>query len=200
MLKVLLLLPFFFYPLASLEISLDIAKDDFQNYSILTLNESFPFSCQSMVDDFGETESILCRFSKKPRTPVQPIKNDFFTISSYVEQNNFFLEIRPIFKERLYANIFDLSHDTTLFGADVKSANSWFVVGYKKKLPLLQTSKHSTKAINFPLYLDQDMIPYVGSLDIKGNPVFIKKVEDVKEYLSIKKLYKEKNMNSLLIK
>jgi tetratricopeptide (TPR) repeat protein len=41
--------------------------------------------------------------------------------------------------------------------------------------------------------LGEDKFPYVGSLDIEGNPVHIKRVGDVTEYIKIKKLYEEKN-------
>jgi len=45
--------------------------------------------------------------------------------------------------------------------------------------------------INFPFFMEKDKLPFIGGLDIKGNPVYINKVGDVTDYLKVKKYFKE---------
>ncbi|MBL6974046.1 MAG: flagellar protein, partial [Sulfurimonas sp.] len=70
--------------------------------------------------------------------------------------------------------------------------------GYKDTLPFIKKEPILDTSINFPFELENSNLPFVGSLDIKGNPVHIKKVGDVTDYLKIKKLYKEKKYGTCL--
>jgi len=176
----------------ALEISVESAKDDFQKYSILQLSDEKAFVCQSIKNDFGDVVEVICAFKKKPAQEIPHLQNDFFTINAFIKNETFFISIKPVHKLKLYAEIFDLSKDDTVFSAKVSYAKRWTVVGYKKKLPIIKEEELPEIAINFPFYLDKDKMPYVGSLDLKGNPVHIKKVEDVKDYLKIKKYFNKK--------
>ena len=94
--------------------------------------------------------------------------------------------------------VFDMTKDSTMYNANVKLSRHWMIVGYKDKLPYIREEAAVDTSINFPFQLDANNLPFVGGLDIKGNPVHIKKVGDVTEYLKIKKLYNEKNYDSCL--
>ena len=193
-----LLLSFLFINSFALEISIDSAKDDFIKYSTLQISDKENFICQEMKDHFNVTQEIICAFSKKPSQNIQYIQNDFFKVNSFYKKDTFFISVKPYYKMKLLANIFDLTQDKTIFYADVKIANSWTVIGFKEKIPLIKNETKSSLGINFPFYLDKDMMPYVGSLDLKGNPVHIKKVEDVTEYLKIKRYYLNKKYDEAL--
>ena len=181
-----------FFNLEALEISMDSAKDNFIKYSILQLSDSKDFICEEIKNDFEETTEIVCAFSKRPSQNIQTLQNDFFRVNTFIKEKTFFISVKPLYKVKLISEVFDLTKDDSTFDSSVTISKRWMIIGYKDKLPLIFQDKKSQIGINFPFYLDQDKLPYVGSLDIKGNPVHIKRVGDVKEYLKIKKYYKEK--------
>ena len=183
----------------ALEISVESAKDDFIKYSTLHLNNETPFSCQAIKNDFELTTKVLCAFSKKPSQKIKSFQNDFFRVQSLQKKDTFFIIITPVHKMKLFSNIFDLTKDDTVFSKRASNAKRWFIVGYDKKFPLIkQQNEVSEIALNFPFFLDKDKMPYVGSLDLQGNPVHIKKVEDVKDYLQVKKEFQNKNYEASL--
>ena len=182
----------------ALEISIDSAKDNFIKYSTLDIRDTQRFTCKEIRNDFGAVKEIICTFAKKPSRNLKHIQNDFFKVDTIVEKEKFYVIIRPFYKIKLIPEIFDLTKDDEVFSAEVKSAKHWSALGYKKKFPLFKEEEESEISLNFPFYLDKDKLPYVGSLDIRGNPVHIKKIEDVKEYLKVKKFYKEKQYDLCL--
>lgn len=178
--------------LFALEISMDSAKDDFAKYSTLHISDSSNFLCQERRDDFELVVEVVCAFSKRPARNIQFLQNDFFKVNTFIKDDTFFVSIKPIQKIKLLAKVFDFTKDDSSFNADVTLSSSWVVLGYGKALPLIEQDKKDTHGLNLPFFLESEKLPYVGSLDIKGNPVHIKKVEDVKEYLKIKQAYKNK--------
>ena len=182
----------------ALEISIESAKDDFTKYSTLHISAKDDFVCQAIKNNFQETTEVICAFSKKPSENIKNLQNDFFKVNSFTQKGTFFISVKPFYKMQLHADIFDLTKDDTVFSADVKLAKRWTVIGYKKEFPLIKEEEKSDLAINFPFYLAKDKLPYVGSLDLAGNPVYIKKVEDVTEYLRIKKYFAQKRYEDAL--
>ena len=186
------------YNLFALELSITGAKENFSDYSTLHLKDDTPFLCQETKDDFDEVTKIVCAFSKKPPSQMKTVQNSFFKIENFIQKETFFLIITPYEKLKLYPIIFDMTQDKVLFQADVKVAKHWMIVGYKDTLPFIKKEPILDTSINFPFELENSNLPFVGSLDIKGNPVHIKKVGDVTDYLKIKKLYKEKKYGTCL--
>ena len=182
----------------ALEISIDSAKDDFTPYSTLKIVESQPFLCQAMKDDFDVTTQVICAFSKRPEGKIRNLQNDFFKVNTFYKKDTFFLSIKPYHKLKLIPQIFNLVKDKTIFSADVSLAKTWLIIGYKDKLPLIQKRARPDISLNLPFYLDQDSMPYVGSLDLHGNPVHIQEVADVTDYLKVKKLYAQKEYESAM--
>lgn len=176
----------------ALEILMDSAKDDFAKYSILHIKNSKKFICKEIKNDFDLITEVICAFSKKPTQTIQKLENDFFRVNSFIQDDTFFISIKPLYKIYLIPEIFDLSKDDTVYSADIKLTKRWLILGYIDKLPLIHKRKKDEKSIQFPFFMQRDKLPYVGSLDIKGNPVHIEKVEDVTDYLKVKKYYKEK--------
>jgi tetratricopeptide (TPR) repeat protein len=183
----------------ALELSIDSAEDDFVKYSTLNISDISSFSCQEIKNNFDVTTEVICAFSKRPSKKIENLQNDFFRVSNARKKDTFFLIIKPFHKIKLLADIFNLSEDNATFTANVTTAKKWTIIGYKDKLPLIKSEKKTSDiTLNFPFYLDKDKLPYVGSLDLKGNPVHIKKVEDVTDYLQIKKYFKEQRYDSCL--
>ena len=179
------------YSLFALEITLDGAKENFQPYSTLHFKDENRFLCQKTENDFHVITQVVCAFSKKPSQDIQTLENNFFTIDSKIQNETFFLIVKPKYKLALYPIVFDFSKDDDVYQANVKLSKHWMLVGYIDKLPYIKNELKSDTGINFPFVMQSDKLPYVGGLDIKGNPVHIKKVQDVTDYLKIKKYYKE---------
>jgi len=167
------------------------AKENFKEYSILHIRNVDNFLCQETKDDFNNVTQIVCAFSKKPEKEFKKIQNDFFKIDTQIKKETFFLLITPYSKMKLYPMEFNLSVDDEVYQANVKLSKHWMAVGYKDEIPYIQNDKRSDTAINFPFSLAKDKLPYVGGLDIKGNPVHIKRVGDVTDYLQLKKYFAE---------
>ena len=198
MLKYILLLPFLFFNLYALEISLDSAKENFQIYSILHFKEKQNFLCQEEKNDFEEVTKVICAFSKKPSQKIRKIQNSFFTIKSKIQNNTFFLIVIPNYKIKLFPIIFNLIDETDVYQSDVKIAPHWMIIGYKDRLPYINRRKKIKNSLNLPFVMEKDRLPYVGGLDIKGYPVHLKEVQDVTDYLAIKKFYKDKRYDKCL--
>lgn len=176
----------------ALEISLNGAKEDFIKFSTLHLKDDNKFLCQENIDDFGITQEIICAFPKKPSSKINPIQNNFFRITTKVNTDTFFIIIKPFKKLKLFPIIFDLTKENSIFEADTKLARHWMIVGYEKKIPFINKDEIPDVGINFPFFMDKGNLPYIGGLDIKGNPVYVEEVKDVNGFLRIKKLFKEK--------
>jgi len=184
--------------LQALEISINSARENHQRFSILHLKDSKQFLCQETKNDFHEVTQIICAYNKRPNQKIKKLKNDFFSIESIVKDDTFFLIVKPFKKIKLLSSIFNLSIDNTVYQASVKLSKSWMVVGYTDEIPLINNKDKNNIGINFPFYMDKNKLPFVGGLDIKGNPVHIKKIDDVTDYLKIKKYFKEKRYDVIL--
>ena len=179
--------------LFALEISINGAKEQHQKFSTLHISDDKNFVCQAIKDDYEITTKIVCAFSKRPTKSVKKLQNNFFKIDTIIKKKTFFLVITPFHKIKLMPVVFNLTTDETLYQPAVDISKHWMIIGYSNKLPLINNKLKPEIAINFPYYSSKDKLPYVGGLDIKGNPVYIKKVDDVTDYLKIKKFYKEGN-------
>ena len=118
---------------------------------------------------------------------------------SAIKDKKYFLIIRPKKRMKLFAQNFDLRKDKILFQADVSRSKHWLIVGYESELPFLQKDRVDSDAINFPIYMSEYTPPSVGGLDLKGNPIFMQSVEDVNEYINIKKRYLKGDYDEALV-
>ena len=180
------------FNLFALELTFDSAKSKSEPFSILHLKHSEKFLCQEEKNDFKVTTKIICAFSKRPSQKLKQLQNDFFQIATAIKKDTFFLIITPFHKIKLYPMIFKLHTESEVFSADVNLAQHWMILGYKENIPYIEKRERADKGLNLPFVMEKDMLPYVGGLDIKGNPVHIKQVQDVTDYLKIKKYFKEK--------
>ena len=182
----------------ALDISIKVAKEDFNNYATLHLKHTSPFTCRQSLDPLENVTSIVCIFSKRPTKRFKPIKNSFYKIYSNVRDKKFYLIIKPFEKMKLVAMITDLSKSESSFEADISESSHWMVIAYKDKIPFIDESKKSAFSINFPVNIKSDATPYVGALDINAKPVSISNVQDVSNYLELKHLYSIKKYEQVL--
>ena len=186
------------FPLFALEVTLGSGKENFEKFSILHLRDASPFVCQEIHDDMQRVVQIVCAFSKQPSRAFAPLQNDFFSITQEVKNEIFFLKIRPFEKMKLYPIHFDLDKEESVFSVEDALATHWIALGYKENIPFIKEEQKSDTAIRFPYTNPNEMLPYVGGLDIQGNPVYVDKIQDVSDYIRIKKYFNNKQYESCL--
>jgi len=106
--------------------------------------------------------------------------------------------ITPKTKIALFPVGFDLRYDAQLYSSEVQKVNHWTIIGYTKEIPMLPQVKANPDAINLPLKTVKENYPFVGGLDLKGNPIKMKSVQDVNDYMELKKAYKVKDYSKVL--
>ncbi|MBD3806114.1 MAG: flagellar protein [Sulfuricurvum sp.] len=181
-----------------MEISIQSGKEDGESFSVLHLRDADPFLCQATHDDFGETKRVDCYFAKPPKQKFPPVINSHLVISSSTGANGYTISVIPKSKMVLMPIPFDLSKVDTTYRSNVQKANHWSVVGYPTKLPLISTSAPSSTSINFPVKISKNSRPFVGGLDLKGNPIKIRRIQDVTDYMEMKKAYAVKDYDKVL--
>lgn len=189
---------FLCFPLFALDLSLQSGKEESSKYSILHLRHSIPFSCQATNDEFGETKRIDCFFSTAPKQNFTPINNTQLSVSASSSSKGYQITVLPKSKMKLVPVVFDLSSDSQTYHSNVKKAKHWSVIAYHKTLPLLTVSPSSASGINFPVKISKSTRPFVGGLDLKGNPIKITRVQDVTDYMQMKKAYAAKDYEKVL--
>jgi len=194
----LLLLLLLFQSLFSLELSIQTGREDQEEFSILHLKNSERFLCQAEKSDLGVTTSVICAFDKRPIKSFSKIQNNFFTVTSKIKDKTFFIIIKPHKKMLLKAIHYDLLYDNELYQVEDDYAKHWNVIGYDKKIPFIEKNRDTKSSINFPVPFVHSEYPYVGGLDILGNPIHMTRVKDVSDYLQIKKLYRAKRYDLAL--
>lgn len=190
----------FCLPLFGLDLSIQVGKEKGETFSVLHLRHSTPFTCQPTIDEFGEIRRVDCRFSTPPKQSFSPIDNEQLKISAAASSKGYVISVVPKGKMRLMPINFDLTKEAQTYQNEVKSAAHWSVVGYKNTFPLIDNAKPSDTAINFPIKVAKNTPPYVGGLDLKGNPIKIRRVQDVTDYMEMKKAYVAKQYDKVLEK
>ena len=184
--------------LNALEISFQSGKENFEKYTVLHVKANSPFICEPQTDDFNNITKVICAFSKRPEQALKPLSDDFFNVVSEIKKGTFFLIVTPVHKMQLLSDVFDVPNETTFFKSKVRLSQSWIMVGYKEKFPLLSDKKKSDNSLNLPITFPKNGLLYVGSLDIEGNPVHIKQAQDVTGYLKAKKSFDNKDYSGTL--
>ncbi len=186
------------FSLFALEVTLGSGKENFEKFSILHLRDTSPFVCQEIHDDMARVTQIVCAFSKQPSRAFAPLQNDFFSLTQEIKNEIFFLKIRPFHKMKLFPVHFDLDKEESVFGMEDSLATHWIALGYKEQIPFIKEEQKSDSAIRFPYTNPNEMLPYIGGLDIQGNPVYVDKIQDVSDYIRIKKYFTNKQYESCI--
>lgn len=185
-------------PLGALELSVQSGKEKGETFSILHVRNSEPFKCEASSDEFGEMKRIECSFNRSPKHTFTPINNAYLKITPSSSKNGYTIAITPTVRMKLIPLPFDLSKTTQTYQSAVEKTNHWIVVGYPNRLPMLNRKLPGENAINFPVKIPSNIYPYVGGLDLKGSPIKISNVQDVSDYMELKKAYAELDYNRVL--
>ncbi len=184
--------------LQALTLSVQTGKENRQPFSIIHIHDHKPFECRSKKDSFNVTTQITCIFDSIPSQNIGQLSNNFFHIVTAIEHKTFYVRITPYQKMELYPILFDLSRDNEIY--DVKSERSkhWSIVGFKQSNPFDTDEPVGDTAINFPVTFAQAPLPYIGGLDLKGNPIEMNQINDVAEFIKMKQLYNKQHYEAAL--
>lgn len=183
-----------FYSLFSLEIEMKEGKENGSRFATLNLRYHDDFVCIPEYDDFQEIDSIVCDIEAEPSNPVRPIKNLFFDVKLKIWKKHTKLIIIPKENTLLYSSDYDLSTiDYFKPRKNKRSAKHWVIISHQSEEPpfIEYVDKYNPDIINFPVSLKSNPFPYVGALDIDGNPIKSKQTSDISSYLQIKKSFKD---------
>lgn len=187
------LLLFIWLPLSAFELSIQSGKEDGDPYSVLHLRSGSPFHCQAITNDFGDTIKALCTPPEKIKT-FTPIRSPLLNVS----MDNGVIAITPKYKMRLAPIGFDLKQSPQTYKSDMQKIRHWSVIAYPKQFTMVDQKGETRTSINLPVKITQDIVPYIGGLDLKGNPIRITRVQDVTDYMKMKKAYQNKDYDTVI--
>ncbi len=176
-------------PLAAMELTLQSGKEASKPYSILNLKHSAPFECSSVKNEFGETTRVDCRFTPVAPQQFAPIDNPFFKVTGTASKGAYTVSVTAKQKMRLFPVAFDLTKAPQTYQSSALKSKQWSLLGYSEALPLIDIPAPKAGSLNFPVRIDKEKSPYVGGLDLKGNPIKVTRAQDVTDYLQMKKAH-----------
>lgn len=180
-------------PLSALDLSIQSGKEGNKPYSILHIRDGSSFVCQPKRNDFDEIVRIECPIPKVSSASFSPINNTHFTVHYQKTDSGYTIVITPKTQIALYSDGFDLRKDPQMYVSSEKPTKHWSVIGYSGKIPMVQGQNKNPNALNLPIRSAKETYPYVGGLDLKGNPIAMKRVQDVTDYMELKKAYKNED-------
>lgn len=192
------LLLFLWLPLCALDLSIQNGKEEHKSYSILHLSDVNDFTCTPTRNDYDEIIRIECKLPKASSSTFSPIKNEHFRIEHQNSSAGYTILITPKTKIALYPDSFDLRKDPQIYVSALKPTKRWSILGYTENIPLLGNTKNNADALNLPIRTPKEVHPYVGGLDLKGNPIKMRRIQDVNDYMEIKKAYKNEDYSKTL--
>lgn len=185
-------------PLYALNLSIQNGIEAGQPYSILNIKDTNSFVCEPKYNDFKELIRIECPIPKRSSTSFPPINNNQFTVKYQKSSSGYTIVITPKTKIALYSDGFDLHTDPQIYVSNEKGTKQWSVIGYSKKVPIIGAQNENPNALNLPVRSAKETYPYVGGLDLKGNPITMQRVQDVTDYMELKKAYKNEDYTKTL--
>jgi len=167
--------------------SVQNGKEEQKPYSILHLRDTSYFKCESVRNDFDVITSIECQIPQASQHPFPTIQNTHFTVDYKPSSTGYSIVISPKTKIALFADSFDLLREPQTYRSSARKTKEWSIIGYSDSIPMLPEVKENQNALNLPIRSAKETYPYVGGLDLKGNPIKMKRIEDVNDYMEIKK-------------
>jgi len=186
------------FPLFSLTLSVNVGRDEGENFSTIHIKEDIPFRCVEEKDDFDEIKQVQCVFPREPKEKFEAMETNFFKIDSFTKKGKYYIRIYPVQKLKLFPIAYTLYEQGNIYPfSQTKSSKHWTLVGYENRLPLISPEKTPPLGINFPIDMAEVKMPSVGALDISGRPIKLDKVNDVSAYMRIKSEYESGNYDRL---
>lgn len=178
--------------LNALELNISYGKEKNQTFSIITLQSSQAFLCETIYQDGGSYMFVRCNIPKIPENGFLPFNTDFFNVSYEMQDGSFVLFIHPTKKIKLFYIPDNLPQ--TYFFSDAKEEKSkiWQIVGFNEEIPFLSPETNK-QGINFPIRMDPQKLDYIGEMNIDKNPLKSTTGADYADYLAVKNLIEHHN-------
>ncbi len=187
-----------FFPLFSLTLTINVGRDEGENFSTVHIKEEMPFKCLSEKNEFDEIKQIQCVFPREPKEKFETMTTNFFTIDSFEKSGKYYVRIYPIQKIQAFPIAYTLYEKGKIHPfSQTDISKHWMIIGYAKKLPLISPETRPPLGINFPIEMSEVAMPGVGALDISGRPIKLDKINDVSAYMRIKSEYESGNYDQL---
>jgi tetratricopeptide (TPR) repeat protein len=180
-------------PLCALDLTIQSGIEAKKPYSILHLNDDSYFKCAEVRNDFDEIIRIECHIPKVSLSAFPSITNAHFTVEYKPTGSAYVVSITPKTKIALYSESFDLRKDPQVYVSAQRPSKHWSIIGYFDTLPMITAAHGNPNALNLPIRSAKETYPYVGGLDLKGNPIKMQRVQDLNEYMDLKKAYNNQN-------
>jgi len=149
-------------PLLSTELTLNRYQDNNQSIDIYHLTDTKSISCRMEYGD-GFDKVIRCKLTQKMRTERSTRKDPYFDIK--------FTEDEVIFVAKKYIKLLAID-DNLIVNSIVDQKDKyqhWAIIGALKEPQLFKNK--SIKEFNYPITYQETLSPYIGALDLNGEPI-----------------------------
>ena len=163
MYKLIFLILFPFY-LNSTILTLNVARDHNQSFSVIHLDSANEFFCKEELDK-NLKKILICTLSTPITKRKQPIENLFFKIN-FMQNRVIIVPKGDLYFYNFNDNFID---SNKIYTDNTKASAHWIIIGSEKNSTLF--GKVDPDNLNFPLTLAKEDPPYIGELDQKLLPV-----------------------------
>ena len=182
----------------ALTLSVNVGKEKNQSYSTIHIKEDLSFPCTYKKNDMDEIRLVECTFPREPKEKFEKIETEFFIIDSFNKNKKYHISILPLKKIKLIPISHKLYEKGLIRSPQTyKSSKHWMLIAYSEKLPHITIEETPSIGLNFPIAMEEVMLPSVGALDISGMPIRLDQVKDVSDFMRIKAAYEAGNYNQL---
>lgn len=186
---------FLFFSLEALEIQVNFAKENNENFSVLNLSHQEAFECQENKNVYNDVTSIVCKVKTNADNFV-PTNTAFFGIQSSVNDQYLILTITPKHKMQLFSTFLDLKKGLSIPKERPEKSKQWQIIGYISKIPFL--SNKQTRGLNFPIRIPSNQDLYIGQLDINLKPLHYEEGADFKKLKDIREDYEKGRYENII--
>lgn len=194
---------FFSFELCAFSLTLNNGKTNGNDYYVIHLENSAPFSCKVKIgDNFYPPDTrhdgadthinrqyfcfISGDFSNKPQGQKLP----FMDLEFKSEKDGYWVIIKPKILSRIFSIDGHLySSNDTKQGQGLKSRHYTVILNEN----ISQSLSKTRPELDFPIIFPNLTLPYIGALDFNKEPLSIGKEDDINDYINIKKLYEAQN-------
>jgi hypothetical protein len=194
--KIFLITILFLSSLLSVEIEIREGREGEDKFSTLNLRSPEPVNCEKSLNDFEQISVVECQFSKIYGKNLKSFSNSFFDVRVSENGKNTIVKIEPRYNSVLYSSDQDLINiEAFTPRKDVEFAKHWLIIGFKTAKPPFIAGKnlYNPKTINFPIDLKYHKVPFIGALDINGQPIPESSSDDMELYMELREDYNDGN-------
>ncbi len=182
-------------PIFAIMIDMKEGKEKDSKYSTIHILSKSKIKCVKFLDEFETISHVDCEIPKKFDAEIKEFSNSFFDIEYIRNRDKNIIKIYPRYQAKLMPINRDISELEYFVpqNKNIKYSKHWLLVGFQGATPPFFNFEiqYNPNRINFPIKLENKKMPFIGALDIDGNPIREKKTNDLKKYIELKKYYDE---------